>query len=337
MRLLEQAQAAADVIQRLPANARIRVVAKNDVDGVAAAAIALRAFLRAKRPFHISYEMEVNDEVVTTLRQDRDEAFLFLGLGHAFLLYLDRLPGAVVLIDTDRLSGPAPKRARLAHVNPGLDPSMPPDSASASSLTFALAVALDMANQDLAHVGVLGAFAKAQDQPALRSWNKDVYETAVARGLLSTQISLTLPEGPLIDAFAALPAAWKPAAHDLGDVGEYLTERGLAAEANVHELPRLDLELFASLLVARGLRRGVPPAELQRLFRSVARSSPHQGLPMPRLVNLIGAAAAQGEAGLAVQFLLGDTTLLSELERLETLHHEPHHRTAHGHPGAHHA
>ncbi|HEX9816592.1 MAG TPA: hypothetical protein VGB18_06405, partial [Candidatus Thermoplasmatota archaeon] len=68
MRLLEQAQAAADIVHALPANARVRVVAKTNADGVAAAAIAMRALMRAKRSFHVSYVADVDDHLMETLR-----------------------------------------------------------------------------------------------------------------------------------------------------------------------------------------------------------------------------------------------------------------------------
>lgn len=331
MRLLEQAQAAADLVHALPADARIRVVAKTDADGVAAAAIAMRSLRRAKRSFHLSYVPDVNDTLLETLRNDGDEATLFLGLGHGFTFFLDRLPGSIVIIDHDNVAGPPTKKPRMVHLNPRHDPAMPPQSACASTLAFAFAVALDLANQDLAGVALVGVFATRQDTPALRGWNKDVYETAVARGLARASTGLALPEGPLVDAVRNLPGPWKKTADDITDAAAFLAERGLAPEANLHELPRPDLEQFTSLVVVRGLRQGLAPGDLGHLFRSLPHSVPHQDLPFPRVVNLVASAAAEGESGLALSFLLGDLTALTELERLETKHHEPHHRSGHGH------
>lgn len=336
MRLLEQAQAAADVIHGLPANARVRVVAKNNADGVAAAAIAMRALMRAKRAFHISYVADVDDHLMETLRADRDESVFFLGLGHGFMMLLDRLPASAVIIDYDKIAGSPKQKAKFVHLNPRHDPAMPANGACASTLTFAFAVALNMTNQDLAGVALVGVFSTGQDSPMFRGWNKDVYETAVARGLVHASTGIALPEAPLVDAIRTLPGPWTKAGEDLGDPTTFLAERGLAPEANLHELPRADLEQFTSLIVVRGLRRGLAPDDLGHLFRSLPRSAPHQDLPLPRIVNLVASAAAEGDTGVALSFLLGDLTVLPELEQLETKHHEPHHRTGHGHVRDHH-
>lgn len=331
MRLLEQAQAAADILHALPANARVRVVAKTNADGVAAAAIAMRTLAHAKRAFHISYVAEVDDHLMETLRADRDEAVFFLGLGHGFMMLLDRLSASVVIVDHDKIAGTPKQKQGFVHVNPRHDPAMPANSACASTLMFAISVALNITNQNLAGVALVGVFSTGQDSPTLRGWNKDVYETAVARGLVHASTGIALPEAPLVDAIRTLPGPWTKAGEDLGDPSTFLAERGLAPEANLHELPRPDLELFTSLIVVRGFRRGLGPDDLGHLFRSLPRSVPHQDLPLPRIVNLVASATAEGDSGLALSFLLGDLTLLPELEQLETKHHEPHHRTGHGH------
>jgi RecJ-like exonuclease len=101
-----------------------------------------------------------------------------------------------------------------------------------------------------------------------------------------------------------------------------LHDHGLAPEASVHELSSADLETLTSALVARLLAAGFPIERRSELVRSVPHSKAHDGLSLPRLVNLVSAAAREGEPGLGLALLLGDPEARRELEALETRYHQ---------------
>lgn len=327
---------AARAVRALAPRSRIRVVAARDGDGVAAAAILARAFRRAGRDFHITYEAAATDELFSALAREPHEALVVLGLGDAFGARLGRFPGAVVVVDGQ--PGPAgrPGARGPHHLRPeARGPRTPASSAAAQA--FAWVLALDAANEDLAPIALVGAWAARGGERPDEPQAVDAHALAARRGLVRDEVGLALPEAPLVDAFRALPGVWADAGADVGSPADFLAAQGLAPDANVHELGRADLEVFTSLVVVRGLRRGVPPESLGSLIRRVPRSVSHGGLPVPRIASLVSSAAAEGEGSLALAFLLGDASLLGELEAIEARHHEPHHLAAHGHGGNPHA
>lgn len=318
MNLLEAARPLAERFTALPSPTLTHIVAHYDADGIASAAVAVRALTRLGRPFHVQFTW---DHKVPDMETAPGDAWWFLDLGATFLPTLAALPGSVFVFDHHPVPPPLPTAPRLFHLNPhllGLDGS----TACGSTTTLAFAVALSEQNWDLAPLALAGAYGDRQERGGFQGWNAQLLQEAQRRGHVAEAIRLHLEDAPLVDILAhprppldGLLAPSSPAAQD------FLATHDLPPKATVHELDPKELERLASALALAHLRAGKPATDLPRLFGPLPTSPAHGGLPILRLMSLIDAAAREGEASLGLAFLLGDESARAELETLEARFH----------------
>lgn len=322
MNLLEAAQPAADHVRSLPRESVFRIVAHHDADGVASAAVAVRALQRLGRSFHVRFTYEQDPRAYLAQETQAGDCHLFLDIGASLLPALQQFHGSVLVLDHHRPPAPPPTRPSLIILNPhdhGMDGMR---EACGGTTTLAWALALDERNWDLAPHALVGAHADRQDRGGLKGWNDFVLKESLRRGHVQLRPRLAFDDAPLRDLLTWPPEGLRgllPAGEEAA--AEFLRAYGLPPEATVHELGDPEQEVLASALALSLLRHERPPEALGRLVESVPTSPAHRGLPLPRLVNYLDAATREGEPGLALSFVLGDETVRTDLERILSTFH----------------
>ncbi|MBI2077242.1 MAG: DHH family phosphoesterase [Euryarchaeota archaeon] len=318
--LHEAAHEAAERVRALPRNARVRVVAHYDADGVSAAAVVVGALRRLAFDFHVTYTYEHDPKYYEGLAHDAYEANIFVDLGAGVAATIAKLPGLNLVLDHHQAPAP-PSQRNLVVVNAhhlGLDGTR---DACGSTTSFAFAVALDEANWAFAPQALVGAWGDRQARGALEGWNAKVLEEGLKRGVLTGPVRLAAEDAPLEAFVRAAPPPWRDAFADVGDPAAFLASHGLPPRATVHELGAADSEVLASLVVSRLLARGFPAYRVRELFHPLPHSPTHD-LPVPRMAQLLSAATREHEAGLGLAFLLGDPHARGELETIEARYNE---------------
>lgn len=311
MTLLDAARGPARRLRE--ASGPIELVACQSVDGLAAAAVLARALGRARRAFHVrfvlphapQYDPDVAEGGETSLR-------LLLDLDAEFAPRLAHLPGETLLVGTSFASTTTSSGGQLL-VTPQLAAETE-SATTASTAALALAIALDEPNWDLAPVALVPA---ASD--SWTGWNAYVAQEAKRRAFIDDAIDLALPDVALLDLLARPPTwlrdLWPPTYRG---AATFLQAHGLPADATPHELDARGRQTLASAIAIAHLSARRPPQDLAQLFAPRARPVRAGALPLVRLRSLIEAAAAENEPGLALAYLLGDTTVGPELETIET-------------------
>jgi len=318
--LSEAANEAAERVRALPRNARVRIVAHYDADGVSSAAVVVGALRRLGRDFHVTYTYEHDPKYYEGLVHDSYEANVFVDLGAGVAPTIAKLPGLNVILDHHQAPAP-PTQRDLIVVNShhlGLDGTR---DACGSTTSLAFAVALDEANWASAPQALVGAWGDQQARGGLQGWNAKVLEEGLKRGHVSGPVRIAADDAPLEAFVRAARPPWTDALADVPDPAAFLGQHGLPPKATVHELGPADAELLASLLVSRLLARGFPAYRVKELFQPLPHSLQHD-LPIPRMAQLLSAATREHEAGLGLAFLLGDPEARRELETLEARYHE---------------
>ncbi len=311
MTLLEAAHAASQRLLSAPRDAAIHLLARQSADGLAAAAILARALLRAGIDFHARF---IADHVGPVEPELDDEATcrLLLGLAPDLTERVAGLPGTTIVVS--HAAVPDPAREDCLALNPASYGDA--RGASTSSTAFALAVSLNESNWDLAPLALAGAQAEGQLRPTPQGWNQTIHEQGKRRGAILDPVGLALDDEPLLDALA-YPPAWMTGLWSPGYAGAraFLNEHGLPEEATMDELSGADRQRLAGSLALAHLRLGRPAAEASRLFAPCLRAAP-PGLALGRIAALLEAAAAEGEPGISLAWLLGDDTARADLEGL---------------------
>lgn len=320
MQLVDAARGAASRLRALPADARIRIVAHLDADGISGAAIVLKALLRERRPFHVTYANEHDAAFFRDLDHEPYDANVFVDVGGSALPTIVRLQGLQIVLDHRAPLEISAETANLCVIHPRQVGDDAAKDACGATIAFAFALALTEANWDLAPHALVGAYADRQQEGGLTGWNAYVLTQALERNLIEQRKHVSLGPGPLLDELRRPRPPWDRAG--IPDPRAFLEDHGIAPEATAFELPAGEAETLASALIARLLVNGLPAHTVRDLFVQVPHSKVHDGLAIPRLVSLASAAAREGDPGLGLATLVGDPGARRELEAIEARYHQ---------------
>lgn len=318
MSLWDAAEAAAQHVRSWPAGSTVRIVAHQDPDGVAAAAVAVRWLARAGRRFHATFTWRRGAQAVAGLERDRDDPLLFLDLGADDLAELSQLTTHGLVIDHHPVPDGPGNRAvgGWTQLNPwmtGLDGG---HDACGATTTLAAAVAHDEANWDLAAIALAGAVGDMQHRPDFTGFNRDVAKEAATRGHLAEATVLDADDLPLADLVRWPTGAWADALAGT-DGAAWLSDLGLPAEATADDLDASDRQRLASAVALRLIGQGADATRVKSLTVRRAVDPARDHAPLTRIASLLEATARLGEPGTGLAYLLGDETAATEASGLE--------------------
>jgi single-stranded-DNA-specific exonuclease len=197
--LVKGAVKAAGVVKSFPGI--VRVVSHYDADGIASAAIVVKALERAGKDFRLSFVQQLSEDYVTGMAGEDELLVLFTDLGSGFLdeigrHLLDR-ERKIIILDHHQVQGEVPedKGQAVYHVNPvlnGID-----DDISGSGVSYLMARALSPVNKDLSELAIVGAIGDSQIGSIGPHWgllgiNKEILKDAEATGKVALGKGLRL-------------------------------------------------------------------------------------------------------------------------------------------------
>ncbi len=186
-------EAAAFIAKHAKGDGLIHVVSHLDADGLAAAGVIGKALWRLGAKFRIRIQQWVDEKIVADITSDNPQLTILTDLGSGYLDIIgEHLPDQrIVILDHHQPIGEAP--ANVVQVNPHLHGIDGSKDISGAGVAYFVARALDAANQDSAHIAVVGALGDLQDkygQRALGGLNERVVADAVAAGNLQIETDL---------------------------------------------------------------------------------------------------------------------------------------------------
>ena len=232
----------------------VRIISHYDADGLCAAGILSRAFLRMNRPFHTTIAHQIDDALVELLSKQAYPWTIFSDMGSGALDLVEKLQSRVVVLDHHQPLRESRQAVQLNCHLWGIDGTF---ECCASTLALLAAISLDEANWDLSGIACAGAIGDRQHQPAWKGLNAEVLAFAEKTGHLRTRRGLVL-EGPNLGA--ALAQNNEPYFQGVSGNPEgaraLIEAAGLSPAATLKELDESELSALSSLLVLNLLRGG---------------------------------------------------------------------------------
>ncbi len=157
--LVKQAKKAGDAIGAR--KGEIRVLSHYDADGIASAAIMVKALMRAGKRFHLTLVKQLGESILASLAEEKREFVIFLDMGSGHIdLIKQHLPDSyVIVIDHHQQQGDL-EGSRILQVNPidfGVE-----DDISGSGVTYIVSRSLGPENRDLSGIAIIGAIGDSQ-------------------------------------------------------------------------------------------------------------------------------------------------------------------------------
>ncbi|MFH1133071.1 MAG: DHH family phosphoesterase [Nanoarchaeota archaeon] len=180
---------AAERFRRL--DGQIRLISHLDCDGMASAAIMIRAFNQAGKGYALSVVQQLNRKITHELSIDRAPTIVFADLGSGQLAAInEELQGKQVIVLDHHEPADVKPAPHVLHVNPhdfGIDGST---EISGSGVCYLFAKALSEKNSALAHLAVIGAIGDVQEHNGFLSLNGEILQEAIAQKKIVVQRGL---------------------------------------------------------------------------------------------------------------------------------------------------
>ncbi len=173
---------ASKIAERIRNCSEVRICSHIDADGIAAAGIASLALDGIGVDHTVRFVKNLDEGVIADMRNENTELVWFTDLGSGSL----ELMSGLECVITDHHVPSFVNQSRILEVNPhrvGKDGAL---DISGAGTAYLVALALDKANIDLAHLAVLGAIGDMQDQDNLKliGTNRMIMEDGKRAGVL---------------------------------------------------------------------------------------------------------------------------------------------------------
>ncbi|MEM3483789.1 MAG: DHH family phosphoesterase [Candidatus Woesearchaeota archaeon] len=190
--LLRHVEECAAEFKRIPHSETIRVISHLDCDGIASAAIITKALNRLNRKYAISVVQQLDERQIAALSREDYKNFIFTDIGSGQLSKIsEALKGRRVFI-LDHHEVEHFKSEGVHHINPHMFNIDGSNNISGAGVTFLFARALDIKNEDLAHIAVIGAIGDVQEENGFSEINSFILGIAERKGKLMRKKGLRI-------------------------------------------------------------------------------------------------------------------------------------------------
>jgi single-stranded-DNA-specific exonuclease len=189
--LTEQANVAVEWIKKYATNKRVRLISHYDADGITAAAIMAHAVKRSGFDFHLSLMRNPFTDGLKKVKQEQNDLIIFTDMGSGQLPLIEQIDARSIIIDHHQLikyetiENILQLNTYQFEINGNYD-------ASGASLSYAVALALDKQNKDLAVYAITGATGDKQYIGNFTGYNQKLIDTAVEQNIVTEKTSVKL-------------------------------------------------------------------------------------------------------------------------------------------------
>lgn len=172
----------AERFKQLDKKETVRLISHLDCDGIAACSIMVKALNQLGMRYSISIVKNLSAELINELSKENYRYVIFTDLGSGQMdLLKGKLDDRTILILDHHIPSSEEKMDNILHVNPhlfGIDGSK---EISGAGVVYTFAKALDPRNEDMAHIGVIGALGDVQESNGFMAMNDEILQTAIQK------------------------------------------------------------------------------------------------------------------------------------------------------------
>jgi RecJ-like exonuclease len=299
-----------------PPLTKIRVVSHYDADGITAAAIICKALYRAGYDFHASLMRNPFDKGLERVKKEANELIIFLDMGSGQIETIEQFDSKIIIIDHHQYL----KKDVADHVlqiNANLCGMNGNYEASGSSLSFAVAMALNPKNAELSPLALAGVTGDKQYIGGIRGYNKTLLDEALKNGYLTQKTSIKLSGDTLADAlYYAVDPYYSGLSGDKKGIEKLMKNLNLEKTVKIEELNDDQKRQLHSILMFSLIKKGCQQNILDTVIRERYYSEMVHG-ELERFADLLDACGKGGNRGLGLATCLGDKDSFNEALSLE--------------------
>lgn len=188
-----QLSLAAARLKAIEQDARIRLIAHLDADGITACAILVKLLTAMKRPFSITIARQLTRDMIVDFGNEPYQHYIFADIGSYALSWIENSmmnKEAIIILDHHEPEKPVSPAANVLLINPacfGIDGDK---EIAGAGVAYLFARQFDRGFTQFAHLAVIGAIAECQEWNGFVGLNQKILEEAVAAGTLEVHSSL---------------------------------------------------------------------------------------------------------------------------------------------------
>jgi single-stranded-DNA-specific exonuclease len=315
-------EAALRLANELEAHAKIRVVSHLDADGLSAAGIICSVLHRFGGRFHLRILRQLRRRRIEELAEEGGDVLVFVDSGSGQIDQITEYMSKSRVFIFDHHPPMGIGSQSLIHVNPhfyGIDGA---NEASAASVAYFIAKAMDPCNVDLSALAVVGAIGDQQDkgdQRSLIGLNAEVVKDGEEASVIEATKDIRLFGRETRPIYVTLEYTTEPYIPGLTGNGDacakFVLNLGISLKAGddwrtLSSLTQEEKTKLVSELVRRMIARGMDSKDAESIIGTVYTLTKDQkGTPLRdarEYSSLLNACGRMGFPGLGVAICMGD-------------------------------
>ncbi len=286
---------------------KFRIITHYDADGITAAAVLSRAFMKEQKGFHTTFVHKIPEEIEDNL------PIIFSDVGNSQLERIVDLKNDVIVLDHHKVPDPQNYDTQgKVFINPhdyGIDGAQ---EVSGGTLAFLLAVFFDEKNWKKAVYGLAGAAADKQNIGGFKGLNKKILSEALERNVLEVKNGLLIDGDGIKDALLKACDPYFPGISGRVRVIDNILDKiGMDPETPVDEIPMDKERKLNSLLILSLFEKNIPSHVVESV-RSERYVAGREKLDVDFLYKLLNACSRVDKPGIGLSLCLGDDKIFQE-------------------------
>ena len=324
MQIIEKAR---EIVEFIKKHDNVHIVTHLDADGICAGAIAVKTLERLGKDFDISFVKQVDEVSIEDVLNKNPDVIWFTDLSINIDIDFDNI------VVTDHHSTVKHYRYSLNPHDFGLDGCV---GLSGAGATYIVSKSMDVKNEDLSHLAVIGACGDLQDrrERKLVGLNRDILNDAISVGLINVIKDIQYFGRESKPVFRLLLYADDPVIPGVSGSEEacisFLTNLGLSRKEIYRKWVELSKEKKRKILseiARRLLDKGFGSKSIRRLIGEVyLLDNEKEGTELHdsrEFATLLNSTARYGRPDIALKICLGDRKqTFSEAKRFLNKHRQ---------------
>jgi len=314
--LSEAANDAAEWIHTYSKQRRVRIISHYDADGITAAAIIVHAIKRLGIDFQVSLMRNPFTHGLQKVKQEKNDLIIFTDMGSGQLPLIQQINARCIIIDHHQLieentpDNILQINAYQFNINGNYD-------ASGASLSYAVALALDEQNKDLATYAITGATGDKQYIGGFTGYNKTIIETAVNENIVEKETTLKLNGESIKEAlYYAVDPYYPGLSGQSQQITTFLNNLNIDSETSPESLSPEKQKILHSALLTLLLEHNCEPNIIDTVIRPRYFSNKTWG-ELEQFADLLDCCGKGGHRDLGFALCLGDKEAYKEARTYE--------------------
>lgn len=316
---LEEVEKVAGIVKSLVKEKNVKIFSHYDGDGLAAASILAKVFLREGINFELRIFKQLTSEIVSNIKASENDFLIFLDFGSGQLDLIQNFFEKTHVLILDHHEPKNVSHLNLFHLNPLL---FNEEESSSSIISYFFAKFFDFKNSDLADIAIVGAIADVQDEKwELKGLAKKVLEEAIALGKITVTKGLRIYGRNLRPIHKALAFSFDPFIPDItgseSQAVQFLSELGIKVKEEDEWKKLSDLSIeeqrrLASAIIIERLRAN--HAEAEDIFGEIytLTNFPQELQDAREFATILNACGRTGNANIGIRLCLGDFSCIGK-------------------------